>query len=87
MSLKFKPEFAHLKEGYAQSLELELKALNKAFEAYFKKIRGKPSFRSKGERESFSYRQNVQLDLENSLIKLPPQKIGWVKFIQHRPII
>ena len=38
------------------------------------------------ERESFSYRQNVQLDLENSLIKLPPQKIGWVKFIPHRPI-
>ncbi len=84
--LRANPEIEYLNEAYSQTLELELDALNLAFKAYFKKIRGKPRFRRKGERESFGYRQHVQIDHENSLIKLPPQKVGWVKFIKHRPI-
>lgn len=45
---------------------------------------GEPTPRRKGERESFSYSQHVQIDEENSRVKLP--KIGWVRFIRHREI-
>jgi len=77
-------EFSFLNESYAQSLGEDLKALSQAFDDFFKRKKRMPRFRSKGERESFSYRQGVQIERDKNLIKLP--KVGWVRFIQHRAL-
>ena len=72
-----------LKLSYSQSLQQVSKHLWKAYDAFFKGIRGKPTFKKKSKnRDSFCYPQNFEVG-RNS-IKIP--KIGRVRMVKHRPL-
>ena len=75
---------------YAQVLQDTLKRLNKAFDAFFRRVKsgekaGFPRFRSRSRYSSFAYPQIQRgLRLEGSKLVLP--KIGKIKIKLHRPI-
>jgi putative transposase len=76
-----KKEYPWLKEGtYSQSLQVVVLNLTTAFKNFFEKRGGFPSFKSKHDRQSVSYPQNVKV-LDGS-IKFPI--IGEIKAKIHR---
>ena len=77
---KLKEEFKFLKLSFSQSLQQVGRQLDKALKDSFKKTKGFPKFKKKGNRDSFTIPQTFCLN-KNS-VKLP--KIGKVKWIKHR---
>jgi putative transposase len=76
-----KVEYPWLKEGaYSQSLQVVALNLSTAYKNFFEKRGGFPSFKSKHDRQSMSYPQNVKV--LDSAIKFPI--IGEVKAKIHR---
>jgi putative transposase len=83
MSLpKLKEEFEFLKISVAQSLQQVGRQLDLALKDNFKKTKGFPKFKKKGNRDSFTIPQRFSIHKKS--VKLP--KIGKVKWIKHRKI-
>ena len=78
MLKKEKEENIWLKDVYSQCLQMSLRNLDNAFNAFFRKQNRFPKFKSKNNgHQSFQYPQNVKVLFEENKIKLP--KIGKVK--------
>lgn len=77
---KLKQEFEWLKEADAQALQQSVKHLSRAFDNFFAKRGAYPTFKSKRDRQSFSYPQRVKFN--GNRIYCP--KVGWVKCVIHR---
>lgn len=80
------PEFS---EVYSQVLQDVLARLDKAFNAFFRRVKagdkpGYPRFRGKGRYDSFTY---PQLGFALKDDRLHVSKIGVIKIKQHRPIV
>lgn len=86
-NLKKTPETSWLKETHSQILQQALKDLDKAFQHFFRRLKGKekpgfPKFKKKGDKDSFRYPQGFKF--ASGKIFLP--KIGWIKYYDSRPI-
>jgi len=82
---KLKQEYEWLKEMPAQSLQQRLMDLDTAIRRCFKSGFGFPKFKSKNN-QSDTFRipnSPEQIHTNNKSIKIP--KIGWMKWIRHRP--
>jgi putative transposase len=77
---KLKEEFKFLKLSFSQSLQQVGRQLDKALKDSFKKAKGFPKFKKKGNRDSFMVPQKFKLYKKS--VKLP--KIGKVKWVKHR---
>lgn len=72
-----------LKEVYSQSLQMTLRNMDNAFNAFFKKNNQFPKFKSKHKsKPSCQFPQNVEVDFDANVIDFP--KIGKVKSALHR---
>ena len=79
--LKHNDEYKWLKEINSQSLQYSLKALDGAYQNFFKFKKGFPKFKSKHDKNSFNVPQSVSI-VNNELI-IPKFKDG-IKLIKHR---
>lgn len=70
-----------IRDCSSQSLESELANLDKAYKGFFKG-RGFPKFRKKSGRQTIAFRRDTRI--ENG--KICVTKIGFIDFIQHRPL-
>ena len=82
VNLKNNEETKWLKEINSQSLQEAIVHLDKAFTRFFREKRGFPKFKRKHRKQSFSCPQNVKIDFNNLIVKLP--KIGEIKTIFSR---
>jgi putative transposase len=81
--LKIKEETQWLKEVNAQSLVGQIINLEKAYQAFFKKGGGFPTFKKRHGRQSFQCPQAVKIDLDAKTIQLP--KFTSMRFAFSRP--
>ena len=81
----WKKELPWLKDCHSQVLQQSLKDLEKAFKNFFAKRADFPKFKRKGVKESFRFPQGYKIEQENNRLYLP--KIGWVKYINTRPLV
>lgn len=80
---KLKAKYDWLGEATAQVLQQSIRNLSRAFVNFFER-RGKyPRFKSKNDRQSIQFPQDVRID--GSRIKLP--KVGMIKCVLHREIV
>ena len=79
---KLKDKFEFLKLSFSQSLQQVGRQLDKALKESFKKSKGFPKFKKKGNRDSFTVPQ--RFSIHQKFVKLP--KIGKVKWVKHRKI-
>ena len=85
--LKAKESYAYLNDYPSQALQQTLKNMDKAFQRFFKKEAGYPVFKKKARYKAIHFPQGYQLFPEvngKGIIRLP--KIGYVRYIAHRPI-
>ncbi len=80
---ELKQEHEWLKDVYSQCLQSVCLNLGIAFNNFFEKRAGYPTFKSKFGKQSIQYPQNVKIT-DDEYLKLP--KIGKVYAIIHRPI-
>lgn len=80
------PETAYLKEAPVHALQEALRALDEAFQRFFRKEGGYPRPKRRGEGDGFreTDRACFAIDEANARIRLP--KIGWVSYRQSRKI-
>jgi len=81
----WKVEFEWLKECYSQCLQQSVLNLSQAFGNFFDGRTGYPTFKSRHDRQSIQYPQNVKV-LNSSAIKFPG-KLGIVKAKIHRDLV
>lgn len=87
--LKCQPATTWLCEIYAQSLQQALRDLERAFQAFFRRVRtgapkkGYPKFKSK-KTDPLSFRLSQHVQIEGEFVHVP--KIGRIKAIIHRRI-
>ncbi len=79
------PETLWLTGVHSQILQQSLKDLDRAYQNFFEKRAGFPTFRKKGQNDSFRYPQGVKLDCPNARIFLP--KVGWVTYRKSREVL
>lgn len=77
-----KKDLEWLKETNSQSLQAALRHLDAAYTRFFREKKGFPKFKKKSNNHSFECPQNVSVDFNTRLIKLP--KIGRVKVVLSR---
>jgi putative transposase len=77
-----KKEYEWLKEPYSQTLQAACLNLSNAFVNFFEKRGGYPKFKSKHQRQSIQYKQNVKV--EGDYLKVP--KLGLVVARIHREL-
>ena len=85
--LKAKKKYAYLNDCPSQALQQTLINLDKGFQRFFKKEAGHPVFKKKSKYKAIHFPQGYQLFPEvngKGTIRLP--KIGYVRYIAHRPI-
>ena len=85
--LKAKKKYTYLNDCPSQALQQTLKNMDKAFQRFFKKEAGHPVFKKKSKYKAIHFPQGYQLFPEvngKGVIRLP--KIGYVRYIAHRPI-
>ena len=85
--LKTKKKYAYLNDCPSQALQQTLINLDKGFQRFFKKEAGYPVFKKKSKYKAIHFPQDYQLFPEvngKGVIRLP--KIGYVRYIAHRPI-
>ena len=85
--LKAKKKYAYLNDCPSQALQQTLKNMDKAFQRFFKKEAEHPVFKKKSKYKAIHFPQGYQLFPEvngKGVIRLP--KIGYVRYIAHRPI-
>jgi putative transposase len=68
---KEKEEHEWLTFSNAQSLQMALRNLDNAFQRFFKKTSGFPTFKKKSGHQSVQYPQNVSVDFKKNRIKIP----------------
>ena len=83
---EIRPEYQHI---HSQVLQDILDRLNKAFKAFFRRVKngetpGYPRFQGTGRYDSFAY---TQVDFSIKQGKLELSKIGHIKIKMHRPIM
>lgn len=85
-ALKKSPEFEFLKLGDSQAMNQAIANLGVAYGRFFKKLAEKPKFKKKNHNQSYTtYVTNeIGLSIQSNRIYVP--KVGWVRFVQHRPI-
>lgn len=79
-------EYSWLNEVNSQSLQQSLKHLDTAYKNFFKTKQGFPKFKSKKHKQSFNIpmtNNNLKVDFENSILKIPKFKSG-IKTVFHR---
>ena len=79
-----KREVEWLKDVPHHPLQQAIRDLQRAFTNFFEGRARYPTFRRKGENESFRYPDPKQIKQEEERIFLP--KAGWVELVQHRPV-
>ena len=84
LSADVKKEYPFLKEVKHQSLQKAIWNLDNALKNFFRKNSRFPTFKKKGISDSFHCPQYFEVDQEIGKIKI--SKIGWVKYINSRPI-
>ena len=67
-----------LKEAPAQVLQQAMMDLEQAFKRFFDKVAAHPTYQKKGQRDSFRFPQDFEVDEANHRIKLP--KMGWIRY-------
>ncbi len=77
-----KPENKYYKQVHSQVLQDVLLRLDKAYQAFFKKMTKYPRFKSKEKYNSFSYPQYGRWQIKDN--KLVLSRIGSIKFKMHR---
>jgi putative transposase len=77
-----KKEYEWLKEPYSQTLQSACLSLSNAFVNFFEKRGGYPRFKSKHQRQSIQYKQNVKV--EGDYLKVP--KLGLVVARIHKQL-
>ena len=82
---KKEQETSWLSEINAQILQQSLKDLDQAYQNFFKKKAGFPTFHKKSRKDSFRFPQGIKLDEQNSRLYLP--KIGWVRYRKSRNVL
>jgi putative transposase len=80
-----KAEYAFLREVPHHPLVQTVMDLHKAFTNFFEGRARSPTFRRKGQNDSFRYPDPKQIKIEDDRIFLP--KAGWTKWMKHRPIV
>ena len=80
---KTESQTSFLKDSPSQTLQQTLKDLDRAISDFFKKKKGFPNFKKKGEHDSFRYPQGFKI--KGDRIFLP--KIGLVKFRKSQEIL
>jgi putative transposase len=80
-----KAEYAFLREVPHHPLVQTVMDLHKAFANFFEGRARSPTFRRKGQNDSFRYPDPKQIKIEDDRIFLP--KAGWTKWMKHRPIV
>jgi len=85
--LKKQPEYTWLKEVNSQSLQEAALNLEKSYKRFFDKSlkAAYPSFKKKGNRESFCVPQHFTVDVQNNQIFIPKLKSG-IKTVFHRSL-
>jgi len=78
------PQTCWLKEAPSQALQQALKNLDTAYQRFFDKIADRPTFRRRGQHDSFRFPQGFRLDQVNSRIFLP--KLGWLRYRNSREV-
>lgn len=76
---------AWLGNAPAQALQQALKDLDQAYANFFSKRAAFPTFKKKGQGDSFRYPQSCKLDQANSRIFLP--KLGWIRYRNSREVL
>jgi len=86
-SLKKQTEYNWLKEVNSQSLQEAALNLEKSYKRFFDKSlkTAYPSFKKKGNRESFCVPQHFTVDVKNNCIFIPKLKTG-IKTVFHRSL-
>ena len=80
------PETAFLSECPVHAEQSVLKALDAAFQKFFKNTGGYPKFKKYGQHDSFSESDVncFQIDEPNCRVRLP--KLGWIRYRASRPL-
>jgi putative transposase len=78
------PQTGWLKNAPSQALQQALMNLDTAYQRFFDKIAGYPTFRKRGQHDSFRFPQGFKLDQANSRIFLP--KLGWLRYRHSRSV-
>lgn len=80
------PDTAFLKKCPVHAEQSTLKALDAAFQKFFKRVGGYPKFKKYGQHDSFSEPDVscFQIDEAGCRVKLP--KLGWVRYRNSRPL-
>jgi putative transposase len=79
------PQTGWLKQAPSQALQQALKNLETAYQRFFDKIADHPTFRRRGQHDSFRFPQGFTLDQANSRIFLP--KLGWLRYRNSREVV
>ncbi len=81
-------EYDFLGRAHSQALQQTLRQLERAFNDGFDKkqpLKRIPTFKKKGQRDSFTYPQGFKLEQKQNQVFLP--KIGWVNYHNSRQVI
>lgn len=78
-TLKKNEETKWLSEVNAQSLQISLEHLDKAYKRFFKEKKGFPKFKNKYSKQSYQCFNSVKVDFEKGRLKLP--KFDWIKCV------
>lgn len=83
--LKKNPEFDFLKDVDSIALQSSNEALGSAYQRFFRKLGGFPTFKKKNAKQSYTTK-NVggSIKVENNLIRLP--KLGFIRFAKSREV-
>ena len=82
---KATPETAWLAAAPSQSLQQSLKDLDRAYSNFFKGLSDFPTFKKKGQRDSFRYPQGFKVEQHNNRLFLP--KLGWIQYRNSRAVL
>jgi putative transposase len=79
------PQTNWLKDAPSQSLQHALKDLDTAYQRFFNKLAGRPTYKKRGQHDSMRFSQGFKLDQANSRIFLP--KLGWIRYRKSREVL
>lgn len=85
MEWKKDPQTIWLKDAPSQPLQQALMNLDKAYKRFFDKLADHPTFKKRGQRDSFRFPQGFKLDQTNGRIFLP--KLGWMRYRNSRDVL
>lgn len=81
----WKAEIDWLSETHSQVLQQTLKDLDRAYTNFFAKRADFPTFKKRGQHDSFRFPQGFKLEQDNDRIFLP--KLGWIRYRNSRSVV